>query len=180
MASTRDTILDVAQELFTEQGYERTSLREIAERVGVTKAALYYHFASKEELIRALLEPMAEMELEFVQDMPEAPTLEEWADMLDRFIEWMLEHPGTFQLLERNHELFDSMHEEGQPHLMFHQKLEEIFGDPERDVEERIRMAAAVGQSFALMGFGGGLLEGVDRHVVAKVLSDSIRRSLLL
>ena len=46
---TRVRIQQVALELFAEQGYERTSLREIAERLGVTKAALYYHFKSKEE-----------------------------------------------------------------------------------------------------------------------------------
>jgi AcrR family transcriptional regulator len=48
---TRAKIQAVALELFTEQGYENTSLREIAERLGVTKAALYYHFKSKEEIV---------------------------------------------------------------------------------------------------------------------------------
>src|SRR5215475_13717231 len=45
---TRERIQSIALELFAEQGYEKTSLREIAERLGVTKAALYYHFRSKE------------------------------------------------------------------------------------------------------------------------------------
>ncbi|CAN5689858.1 TetR family transcriptional regulator [soil metagenome] len=170
--------MEVAQTLFTEQGYERTSLREIAEQVGVTKAALYYHFASKEELIRALLEPMTSMELEFVDEMPDRPSVEEWADMLDRFTLWMIDNAKTFQLLERNHDLFDSMHEDGQSHMMFHHKLEQIVGDPTRDVEERIRMAAAVGQSFAIMGFGGELLGEVDPELLAKVLSESMRRTL--
>ena len=44
---TRSRVQEVALELFAEQGYEKTSLREIAERLGVTKAALYYHFKSK-------------------------------------------------------------------------------------------------------------------------------------
>src|SRR6516165_7755897 len=39
--NTRDRILDVALELFTEQGFDATRLRQIAERLGVTKAALY-------------------------------------------------------------------------------------------------------------------------------------------
>ena len=51
----RDQILHVALELFTKQGYEKTSLREIAERLEVSKAALYYHFTSKEEILRALI-----------------------------------------------------------------------------------------------------------------------------
>src|SRR5579871_4147084 len=51
---TRERILDVALELFNEQGYDKTSLREIAERLGVTKAALYYHFKSKEDILLEL------------------------------------------------------------------------------------------------------------------------------
>lgn len=51
---TRGRIQTVALELFTEQGYDKTSLREIAERLGVTKAALYYHFRSKEEIVESL------------------------------------------------------------------------------------------------------------------------------
>src|ERR1700689_4807307 len=52
--STRERILDVALELFSEQGYEQTSLREIADRLGVTKAALYYHFERKEDILLEL------------------------------------------------------------------------------------------------------------------------------
>lgn len=51
----RAQILQVALELFTRQGYDKTSLREIAERLEVSKAALYYHFTSKEEMLRALV-----------------------------------------------------------------------------------------------------------------------------
>ena len=51
---TRAEILAVASELFTTQGFETTSLREIAVRLGITKAALYYHFASKDDILRAI------------------------------------------------------------------------------------------------------------------------------
>src|SRR2546421_11749377 len=53
---TRSRIQEVALELFTEQGYEATSLREIAERLGVTKAALYYHFKTKEDIVASFME----------------------------------------------------------------------------------------------------------------------------
>jgi AcrR family transcriptional regulator len=53
---TRTRIQQVALELFTEQGYEGTSLREIAERLGVTKAALYYHFKTKEDIVGSLVQ----------------------------------------------------------------------------------------------------------------------------
>jgi AcrR family transcriptional regulator len=53
---TRERIQRVALELFAEQGYEGSSLREIAERLNVTKAALYYHFRTKEDIVTSLLE----------------------------------------------------------------------------------------------------------------------------
>src|SRR6201986_5297062 len=52
--STRERILDIALELFVEQGYDKTSLRDIAERLGTTKAALYYHFERKEDILLEL------------------------------------------------------------------------------------------------------------------------------
>src|ERR1700739_4407518 len=66
---TRARIQRVALELFAEQGYERTSLREIAERLGVTKAALYYHFKSKEDVGRSFSE----------DHFPRLDALIEWA-----------------------------------------------------------------------------------------------------
>ncbi|MGV9775454.1 TetR/AcrR family transcriptional regulator [Streptosporangium sp. NPDC003464] len=55
-ADTRTRIQETALKLFVEQGYEATSLREIAEALGVTKAALYYHFKSKDEIVTSLAE----------------------------------------------------------------------------------------------------------------------------
>ena len=57
-SDTKAGIRAVALELFGLKGYEKTSLREIAERLDLTKAALYYHFPSKGELLRSLVEPL--------------------------------------------------------------------------------------------------------------------------
>jgi AcrR family transcriptional regulator len=54
---TADRIRSAALELIAAKGVHQVSLREIAERVGVTKPALYYHFASREELVRSLVQP---------------------------------------------------------------------------------------------------------------------------
>ncbi len=55
-ASTKKTLLDVAQELFTEQGYAGTSLDAIVAGARVTKGALYHHFAGKQALFEAVFE----------------------------------------------------------------------------------------------------------------------------
>ena len=51
-----EDILAVGSQLFIQQGYHGLSMRQIAEAVGVSKAALYYHFEDKEELFLAILE----------------------------------------------------------------------------------------------------------------------------
>ncbi len=56
---TRARILAEAVELFSEKGFSATTTRELAERMGFTKAALYYHFHTKDDLLIALLEPIA-------------------------------------------------------------------------------------------------------------------------
>jgi AcrR family transcriptional regulator len=57
MLSTRAQILDAARKLFARQGYQRTSIREIAEQLGMTKTAVLYHFSAKADILAALTQP---------------------------------------------------------------------------------------------------------------------------
>ena len=52
---TRQAIIDAAHSLFTEQGYNATSMRQIAERAGIALGGIYNHFASKDEIFQALI-----------------------------------------------------------------------------------------------------------------------------
>jgi AcrR family transcriptional regulator len=54
--SRKETILEVATSLFAERGYEGASMNDVAERAGMRKASLFYHFASKEALYEAVLD----------------------------------------------------------------------------------------------------------------------------
>lgn len=54
---TRQQILATAQRLFTELGYDATSLQRIADEMGLTKAAVYYHFRAKSDILHAAIEP---------------------------------------------------------------------------------------------------------------------------
>ncbi len=67
-SDTRERIQDVARELFVQQGVQRTSLQDIADKLGITKPALYYHFTSREELIRSIVAPLIEEAERFVLD----------------------------------------------------------------------------------------------------------------
>ncbi|MFI6733343.1 TetR/AcrR family transcriptional regulator [Nonomuraea sp. NPDC050451] len=59
-SDTRTRIQEVARELFVSQGVQNTSLRQISDRLGITKPALYYHFASRDDLVRSIVQPMVE------------------------------------------------------------------------------------------------------------------------
>ena len=67
----RDQVLAVAVALFNEQGYDATSVADLAERLGLTKSALYHHFDSKEQLLSLALDEALDG-LEGVLDDPAA------------------------------------------------------------------------------------------------------------
>jgi len=54
---TRQQILETAQRLFTELGYDATSLQMIADEMGLTKAAVYYHFRAKSDILHEAMRP---------------------------------------------------------------------------------------------------------------------------
>lgn len=87
-SDTRERIRETALRLFTNQGYEQTSLREIAEELGVTKAALYYHFKSKEEILASMVEDVQDTLGELVEWAESQPrTVESRKDILRRLSE---------------------------------------------------------------------------------------------
>jgi AcrR family transcriptional regulator len=79
--STRAEILRVSLELFSRKGYDGTSIRDIAEAMGLTKSSLYYHFSGKEAIIRALLDDRR--------------------SELDALLDWIDEQPPGDDLLRR-------------------------------------------------------------------------------
>ena len=70
-ATTRGALLEAARSLFAERGFAGAGREEIAERAGVTRGALYHHFASKHELFAAVVE---EMEAELGERLVTAAT----------------------------------------------------------------------------------------------------------
>lgn len=86
-AQTREAAQRVALRLFTEQGYEATSLRQIADELGINKASLYYYFDGKEAIVQSLLDQRgneAEELLAWVRDQPPSPHLLE-----DAVLRWV-------------------------------------------------------------------------------------------
>lgn len=61
---TKERILETALELFAQNGYLGTSMNDIAARLGITKAALYKHYAGKQEILKRIVERMDQMDKE--------------------------------------------------------------------------------------------------------------------
>lgn len=70
---SRARIVASAQSLFAQNGYDSTSLKMIAQRVGVSAPALYWHFKSKDELYLAAVEKMLVDFLDVVRDAVRSP-----------------------------------------------------------------------------------------------------------
>ena len=104
-ADTRTRIQEIALKLFTEQGYEATSLREIAEALGVTKAALYYHFKTKDDIIASLAEDRVRAIEELVTWARSQPRTDETREELIRRYAHDLyrgRHREVMRFFERN------------------------------------------------------------------------------
>lgn len=81
----RQQFIDEGLELFAAQGFQRLSLRKIAEALGVSHAALTYHFPSKEHLLEAVFETQAQRERPFVdQRLAERGLLDVLPDLLQK------------------------------------------------------------------------------------------------
>src|ERR1700761_3598526 len=114
-ADTRERILDVAQELFTRDGYDKTSLRDIAERLGVTKAALYYYFERKEDILLELhlrLHQFGTEALDELEQIPDGPErVAAWPRLLNHLMKGMMENRELVLLHRRNPAAIVAMHE---------------------------------------------------------------------
>lgn len=100
---TSERILEAARALFAVRGYRATSMQAIADEVGITKAALYYHFDSKEEILHQLTLPLLD-ELEAVLAQAEScESLEEvrWR-AIEGYVDVHLRHRQTLTMLVKD------------------------------------------------------------------------------
>jgi AcrR family transcriptional regulator len=154
MSDTRQKILEVAHRLFTERGFDKVSLREIADEVGVTKAALYYYFDSKAKLLETLVAPFFEMQDHFMTLLEGEPTREAWAKGLENFVRWSIPHRSLFEFARANQPALDEMMhrpENAVKHEALHAKTAEVLSNERLSLEDRVRMVGASG--MVLMGF---------------------------
>ncbi|AVH57296.1 MULTISPECIES: TetR/AcrR family transcriptional regulator [Streptomyces] len=141
---TRQRIQDVALELFSERGYEKTSLREIAEHVDVTKAALYYHFKTKEEILISLFEDLTRPLDELIEwGRQQQHTLETKQEVLRRYSEALTGAAPLFRFMQENQATVRelSVGETFKDRMM---SMLEIIKEPEAPLTDQVRCISAL------------------------------------
>jgi AcrR family transcriptional regulator len=148
-SDTRARIQRVALELFAEQGYEKTSLREIAARLDVTKAALYYHFKSKEDIVRSLVEDyfgQIDALIAWARTQPRnAQTRDE---VLSRYVHIVADGSDVFRMLHHNQAAVNTLASAKQRGDFFRERmtgLVDVLAGPDADMQARLRATMTLG-----------------------------------
>jgi AcrR family transcriptional regulator len=142
---TRTRILDTALELFSEHGFEGTTLQQIADRLGFTKAALYYHFPSKDDLLEALLRPaISDLErlLDAHEGSPDSPAHRR--QFMQGYLDYLLQHRRLIAYISRDlatlaHPAIASGNAERRA------RLEAMVAGDQLDFNEQVRVTMAFG-----------------------------------
>jgi len=177
---TRSRVQAVALELFAEQGYEKTSLREIAERLGVTKAALYYHFKSKEDIVHSLTDDyFAEIDdlLDWAKEQPRSDQTQ--LAILERYVGIVMAGSEVFRFMEQNRASIQAMETGKDRFARFRDRLDtlvDLLAGAEAPLRDRMRATAAVLSVGATCHF---YLQQVDdpdklRAIVLEMATDLI------
>jgi AcrR family transcriptional regulator len=157
-SDTRSRLRELALQLFAEQGYEQTSLREIAERLGVTKAALYYYFKSKEDIVRSLVEDyMAQIDdlIAWAKDQPRDAAIK--AEIVSRYLDIVANGTAVFRLLHQNQAAVSSLAAAKERGELFRERMDalvDLLTEPGAPVSDQVRAASClVSISFCCMHY---------------------------
>jgi AcrR family transcriptional regulator len=176
-ASTRERILDVALDLFTDQGFDGTSMREIAERLHMSKPAIYYHFASKEEILVALHMRLHEFGKAALERLTgQTVTLQLWGSLLNEVLDQMLAQRKIFLMHERNQAALEKLHrnDHDDQHDDIQQRFLQALNDPALSLRDRVRMACSLGAVFGGLLMAGDAFNNVSNAELGSLLRDAV------
>jgi AcrR family transcriptional regulator len=144
--STKARIQDAALDLFVKHGYEKTSLREIADQLAITKAALYYHYASKQELLKSLTQPLLD---QFEQVL--AARLDR-RELLAAYLDLLSRNRRVFEIFTADHSALAAAELAERSETTRREIIRQVAG-PGATPTDLVRAAAALGaitQGFVL------------------------------
>ncbi len=155
---TRSRLRELALRLFAEQGYEKTSLREIAERLGVTKAALYYYFKSKEDIVRSLVEDyVAELDELIAWGKSQPRTAVTRAEIVRRYLHIVASGTEVFRMLHQNQAAVASLASAKERGELMRERMDaltDLLTEPTGTLRDQVRAASCLmSVSYCCMRF---------------------------
>ncbi|MEV5647791.1 helix-turn-helix domain-containing protein [Nocardia sp. NPDC052254] len=144
--STKDAIREAAIRLFSHKGFEQTSLREVADAVGITKASLYYHYASKLDLLLAIIEPIFDDMNSVVDELDGVPySPQRSREVLEHQLRTMLRHRTAGTMCVRDTVAIVNAIGDRYPDLLdMHGRLCHWLAGPDPTDETLLRASAAL------------------------------------
>jgi len=178
--NTRERIQAIAVRLFAERGYDNTSLREIAEELGVTKAALYYHFKTKEELVTSLVGDMVrglDAIIDWAAGQPATP--ETRREVVRRFHALAFGRDDDFnrdlqRFMQTNQQVIGERLKVGEQMRGRYEKLREIVIPPAAPAAARLKATMSMFALFAARGFLADTPPREQREAALEVALDLI------
>ncbi len=155
---TRSRLRELALRLFAEQGYEKTSLREIAERLGVTKAARYYYFKSKEDIVRSLVEDyVGELDQLIAWASAQPRTRATRTEIIRRYLRIVASGSKVFRMLQQNQAAVSSLAHTKERGELFRERMDaltDLLTEPPGTLRDQVRAASCLmSVSYCCMRF---------------------------
>ncbi|WP_049570949.1 TetR/AcrR family transcriptional regulator [Nonomuraea sp. SBT364] len=139
-SDTKTRIQAVARELFARQGIQQTSLRQISERLGITKPALYYHFSSRDDLVRSIIQPMIDDVERFVAGREPGDARE----LLEDYFDLVWRHREVIAMMVRELTTLSYL-DLGERMFAWRRRLIALLLGDELTVAEQIRATVGLG-----------------------------------
>jgi AcrR family transcriptional regulator len=142
----RSRIQIVALEMFIEEGYDKTSLREIAEKLGVSKAALYYHFPTKDDILNSLIEDRIATIAQLIAWAQEQPRTEATRQEFIRRYAAELQGPLSLKIMqffERNQTVVKNLSADERMRDQMRDVMH-VLVDPESAPAEQLRRSLSI------------------------------------
>ncbi|MBF6213839.1 TetR/AcrR family transcriptional regulator [Nocardia puris] len=173
-SGTKVAIRDAAVKLFGNKGFDQTSLREVADAVGITKASLYYHYPSKLDLLMAIIDPIVDHMRSVVNDIDAVPyDADGVRTVLRNYLRGLLRHRNAGALCVRDTvAVFNAMGDRFPDLLDTSQKLREWLGGPDPTDEARVRAAAAL-EVLGVALASDEFMPGVPEELLERTLLDA-------
>jgi AcrR family transcriptional regulator len=163
---TREGIVATALRLFAERGYAGTSLQQIADEMGLTKAAVYYHYRTKSDILREIVVPSFEAMAVVVERAAAASSRSERLSIVvTGVVDSLIAHRGQHNIVQSDPGIADAMGDMCDFEALLDRAAVVLYGE-EPGVEERaaVSIAAGIGKTLPRM---------------AEVPDDVLRESLI-